>query len=79
MVTSLKPGKVRRVIDVDADDMDWYVNRYGQGSCSWLFTMLLKKFREVHTTTPDEMMKVGALEVKKMIEHGDVEVGEASE
>lgn len=72
-------SKIRRFIDFDKDDIDWYESAYKSGTLNWLMSMLLKKFREAHKTTPDELAKMGAEELKRQLLNGDTEPEERME
>lgn len=55
-------------IIVNKDDVEWFRDHYPNNSFSWLFTLLLEKFREVSTLTPADYAKLGAEEVRKGME-----------
>jgi len=56
--------------NIDRDDSEWLHNTYPSASYSWVFTMLLKKFREVHTATPQDYATIGAIALRKDIANG---------
>lgn len=52
---------------VDKEDMDWFKQTYPADSHSWLFTMLLKEFRKIHSMTPADYAAIGAKELRKAV------------
>lgn len=65
-----KANTLRRYVDLDPDDVRWYNETYPDGSFNWLFGMLMKEFRRVHSTTPQDYALIGAREIKKRLEEG---------
>ena len=61
-------GRTQKWVDLDRDDVQWLDSTYPGVSYSALLTMLLKKFREAHTATPSDYAKLGAEELKRMLE-----------
>jgi hypothetical protein len=59
---------INRTIQLDEDDANWFNETYPKGSFNWLFNMLLKEFRRVHSTTPQDYAAIGARELKKRLE-----------
>ena len=61
---------IKRVILNNDDDVKWFQETYPNGSYSWLFTMLLSKFREVTTEkgTPQDLAILGAESLKEEID-----------
>ncbi len=57
-------------VKLDEDDVEWFQSTYPGGSLSWLFTTMLKEFRVLHKQTPADLAKIGAAEMKKLIEEG---------
>jgi len=57
----------KKIILNNEDDVAWYINNFPNGSFSWLFSMLLSKFREAceEGKTPIDLALVGAKELKK--------------
>lgn len=60
----------KKIILNNDDDMKWYEETYPGNSYSWLFTMLLSKFREVceDGKSPADLARLGAEELKKEID-----------
>lgn len=61
---------VRRNIDLDKDDVDWYAQIYPEGSYNWVFNLLFKEFRKAHSITPADYAAIGARELQKKITEG---------
>lgn len=65
---------VRKTVELNADNIAWFQETYGaassRASLSWVLDMLLTKFREAHTITPEELAAIGAAELKKMLQEG---------
>ena len=59
---------VRKMVDLDPDDVKWFDEHYPRGSYSWLLGGLLHEFRLAHKATPKDYMVIGALEIKKLTE-----------
>ena len=60
----------KRVILNNEDDIKWFNDNFPDGSFSWLFTMLLSKFREAceEGKTPADLALVGAKELRKELD-----------
>lgn len=60
----------KKIILNNEDDLKWYEEHYPGNSFSWLFTMLLAKFRETceDGKTPEDLALLGAQELKKEID-----------
>lgn len=63
-----KHKRTRRLVEIDANDLEWLDKNYPRGSTSWIVTELIKAFREAHTTDPLSMMKISAEGVKRSID-----------
>lgn len=64
----MRKGSIQKWVDLDKDDARWLESTYPGISYSALLTMLLKKFREVHISTPSDYAEAGAQELKRMLE-----------
>jgi hypothetical protein len=62
---------LRRYVDIDKDDVEWFNQTYPKGSFNWLFNMLLKEFRRAHTITPQDYALIGAREIMKQVKEED--------
>lgn len=49
---------VRKKIELNQDDVDWFYSQYPDGSLSAIISMLLSKFRESNTATPADYVKL---------------------
>ena len=60
----------KKVILNNEDDVQWFINNFPSGSFSWLFTMLLSKFREAceEGKTPADLAIIGAKELRKELD-----------
>ena len=60
----------KKVILNNEDDVQWFINNFPSGSFSWLFTMLLSKFREAceEGKTPADLALIGAKELRKELD-----------
>ncbi len=60
----------KKIILNNEDDLKWYEDHFPGNSYSWLFTMLLAKFREAceDGKTPEDLARLGAQELKKEID-----------
>lgn len=60
----------KKIILNDEDDLKWYEENFPGNSYSWLFTMLLAKFRKAceDGKTPEDLALLGAQELKKEID-----------
>ena len=60
----------KKVILNNEDDVQWFINNFPNGSFSWLFTMLLSKFREAceEGKTPADLALLGARELRKELD-----------
>ncbi|KKN03213.1 hypothetical protein LCGC14_1110070 [marine sediment metagenome] len=63
-------SKTKKVILNNDEDVEWFINNFPSGSFSWLFTMLLGKFREAceEGKTPADLALVGAKELRKELD-----------
>lgn len=61
---------IKRVILNNKEDVEWFESTYPNGSYSWLFTMLLSKFREASEKhgTPQDLAILGAESLKEEID-----------
>ena len=60
----------KKVLLNNDDDVKWFLNNFPNGSFSWLFTMLLSKFREAceEGKTPADLALIGAKELRKELD-----------
>lgn len=60
----------KKIILNNDDDLKWYEDNFPGNSYSWLFSMLLEKFREVCEDghTPKDLALLGAKELKQEID-----------
>jgi len=56
---------IRKQIELDEENVDWFFATYGNASLSWVLNLLLLKFREAHTHTPTDYAKIGAEALKE--------------
>ncbi len=63
-------SKVKKIILNNDDDVKWFTANFPNGSFSWLFTMLLSRFREAceEGKTPADLALVGAKELRKELD-----------
>jgi len=63
-------SKAKKVILNNEDDVEWFSSNFPDASFSWLFTMLLSKFREAceDGKTPSELALIGAKELRKELD-----------
>ena len=63
-------SKAKKIILNNDEDVEWFINNFPNGSFSWLFTMLLGKFREAceEGKTPADLALVGARELRKELD-----------
>jgi hypothetical protein len=60
--------RIKREVKLDKEDVDWFETTYPHASFSWMFTLTLKEFRALHTKTPADYVKLGAAELKRIID-----------
>ncbi len=60
----------KKVLLNNDDDVKWFSANFPSGSFSWLFTMLLSKFREAceEGKTPADLALLGAKELRKELD-----------
>ena len=60
----------KKIIIDNEDNMKWYEENFPGNSFSWLFSMLLGKFREAceDGKTPSDLALLGAKELKQEID-----------
>ena len=60
----------KKVILSNEDDVLWFMNNFPNGSFSWLFSILLNKFREAceEGKTPADLALIGARELRKELD-----------
>lgn len=49
---------IKKGIELNQDDVDWFNSQYPKGSLSATLSMLLSKFRESNTLTPNDYVKI---------------------
>ena len=52
------------IIFSNEEDVQWFEEHYPKASLSWLCSVLLEKFRLVHTMTPSDYAEIAARELK---------------
>lgn len=45
---------IRKGIELDKDDLEWFYSQYPEGSLTGIISMLFSKFREANTYTPSD-------------------------
>jgi hypothetical protein len=65
-------SQVRRNVELDADDVDWFQRTYPDTPLSVPLSALLKHFRKAHILTLDDYAKIGAAHLQKLMDdiHG---------
>ena len=63
-------SKAKKILLNNEDDVEWFNNNFPNASFSWLFTMLLSKFREAceDGKTPADLALLGAEELRKELD-----------
>jgi hypothetical protein len=51
---------VRKGIELNKDDVEWFNEQYPKGSLSAVLSMLFSKFRDANTHTPSDYAKIAA-------------------
>lgn len=63
---------VRKTVELNEENVDWFYHTYeaigGKPSLSWVLDLMLEEFRKQHTHTPADLAKLGAAELKRMLE-----------
>lgn len=63
---------IRKTVELEKDNVEWFTETYSgvtnNASLSWVLNLMLAKFREAHEKTPDDYARIGAAELKKMLE-----------
>ena len=65
--------KSRKTVELSAQDLIWFQEAYPEASLSWILTMLLHNFRQIHEdigATPQKIARDAAKEVKASIDGG---------
>ena len=60
---------VQKHVELDASNVAWFERTYPKGSFSWLFNMLLEKFRAANETTPADYAAIAAKELTEELSH----------
>ena len=53
----------RKLISLSKVNLKWFADKYGDASLSWICDLLLTKFREHNTMTPDKYAEIAAKEL----------------
>lgn len=68
----VKQKIVRKTVELSEDNVEWFFETYeaigGKPSLSWVLDLMLQEFRKQHTHTPEDLAKLGAAELKRMLE-----------
>lgn len=59
------PRTIYKRVHLNYEDVEWFEENYSDRSFSWVLDMLLRKFREAHTLTPNDIATLAAREVKE--------------
>lgn len=65
--------KTRKNVELPPLDLIWFQEAYPKGSLSWILTMLLHEFRQIHEeigATPKKIAKDAAKSLKSSIDDG---------
>lgn len=57
---------VRRNVELDKDNVEWYEANYG-GSLWWLLNNLLSAFRNAHEVTPQQLIAKAGIKTREEI------------
>ena len=60
--------RIRKLIDLDKRDVEWFDKNYPRGSYSHVLAALLHEFVVAHARDPLDMMKISAAAVKQSIQ-----------
>jgi len=63
---------IRKMVELDREDVAWFDSTYPRGNYSWVLTVLLKEFRKAHKHTPADYAALGAAELKRMIDGEEI-------
>ncbi len=67
----MKENIIRKTVELRKEDVDWFDETYSgvtnNASLSWVLSLMLEHFREVHEHTPSDYAKMGAEELKKRL------------
>lgn len=61
-------AQVQKRLMLNQDDVEWFESTYVDASLGWIMSMLLEEFRKAHEKTPADLAKIGAAELKKLLE-----------
>jgi hypothetical protein len=59
---------IRKRIELNQDDVDWFDETYPEGSLSGIISMLFSKFRDANTMTPTDYAKIAAAALREELE-----------
>lgn len=60
-------GVVRKFIDINEDDLEWFERTYPNGSLTWILSMLLHEFRTATEHTPNDYAKIATESLQQHI------------
>lgn len=63
-------SKIKKHIDLDKDDVDWYQTTFPKSSLSHLLTMLLKHYRGVVEAEPSTYAEIAIKHLQEDLESG---------
>jgi len=69
---NVKPDIIRKTVELRKEDVDWFEETYSgvtnNASISWVLSLMLEHFREVHEHSPTDYARMGAEELKRRLE-----------
>jgi len=67
MITTKNEGVVRKFIELNKDDLEWYEKTYPNGSLTWILSMLFHEFRTATEHTPNEYAKIATESLQEQL------------
>lgn len=61
---------IRKVVELNTEDTNWFQEAYEGAHLSWVLTMLLKEFRKSHALAPADYAAIAAKSLYGQIEDG---------
>lgn len=66
----MTPPTVRKMVELNSEDVNWFEVAYSGAHISWVLSMLLQEFRKSHSLNPSDYAAIAASSLQGQIQDG---------